>query len=129
MILSSDEAEEKVSVRKDLLKIKDIIGRAGKKGQPQGVEQIVLQLRDLNQRVDDVEKKLKMKKSNSPVILKKKKQIVFLLKQNGKMGSTKLGKLMDLSRTRANEYLKEMEEEGIVEAVKEGRRKLYKLAE
>lgn len=118
---------EKVKVSKDLLMIKDLIGHPVKRPVSKGVEEIVIQLKDLNKRVDDVERKLRLKKSNSPIILKKKKQIVFLLKQNKTLSSSQLGELLNISRTRANEYLKDMEEEGIVVGISKGRNKFYKL--
>jgi biotin operon repressor len=121
--------DKKVRVSKDLLMIKDLIGHPVKRPVSRGVEEIVVQLKELNKRVDDVERKLRLKKSNSPIILKKKKQIVFLLKQNKTLSSSKLGELLNISRTRANEYLKDMEEEGIVTGISKGRNKFYKLAE
>jgi predicted HTH transcriptional regulator len=120
---------KRISVTEDLMRIKDMIGHPAKRAHYQTVDEIIVQIKELNEKVNDIEKKLKLKKSNSPMILKRKKQIVFLLKQNKALSPAKLGELLNISRTRANEYLKEMEEEGIVKGFSNGRRKFYALVE
>lgn len=119
--------EKRVEISKDLLMIKDIIGHPIRRPAITSIEEIVVQLKELNKRIDDVERKLRLKKSNSPVVLKRKKQIVFLLKQNKALSPSELGELLNISRTRANEYLRDMEDEGIVVGVSKGRNKFYKL--
>ncbi len=123
---------KRISVAEDLMRIKDMIGHPAKKTQYphyHTVDEIIVQIKELNEKVGEIEKKLKLKRSNSPMILKRKKQIVFLLKQNKALSPKKLGELLKISRTRANEYLKEMEKDGIVKSFSNGRRKFYALVE
>jgi len=54
--------------------------------------------------------------------------ITGLLQQHGKLSSVELARQIGLSRTRCNEYFKQMEELGIVEPVLIGREKFYRLS-
>lgn len=120
---------KRVAIAEDLLKIKNLIGKPTKRNYTQGVEDILVQLRDVNSRLDSVEGKLKLKKESSPAIIKKKSQVVFLMRQHKQLTAAKLGDLLRISRTRSNEYLREMEKDGIVEGVSQGRKKLYRLCQ
>jgi len=51
--------------------------------------------------------------------------IKLILRKHGKLTPMQLSKLINLSRTRCNEYLKEMEREGIVKSEIQGRKKFY----
>lgn len=64
----------------------------------------------------------------SPVESKRIEVITGLLQQHGKISSDSLSNLMGLSRTRCNEYFKQMEEIGIVEPVLVGKEKFYRLS-
>lgn len=120
--------DESVEVNKDLLKIKDIIKKPIKsRPYKEEVDEIVVQLGDLHKKVDEIRNDL-MSKRESPRKLKRKKEIIFLLKEKTKLTASELSKLIDLSRTRASEYLNEMEKEGIVEGKKDGRKKFYRLS-
>jgi Mn-dependent DtxR family transcriptional regulator len=63
----------------------------------------------------------------SPVEAKRMEKILGLLQKHGKLSSTDLSKHTGLSRTRCNEYFKQMEEMGLVESFLKGREKLYKI--
>ena len=100
---------------------------------------------DINKKLDDiysrltkVDKKLEAieKKSKREVTSEKKEgvrksrikeKIKSVLKQHKKLTSSQLSQLIGLSRTRCNEYFKEMTREGITESVMIGRKKFYKL--
>ena len=56
-----------------------------------------------------------------------KKEIIRLLQKHKRLNSSKLGNLLGLSRVRANEYLKELEEERITRGVTINRKKFYML--
>jgi len=66
---------------------------------------------------------------NKPTIveLKRIEKITNLLQKHGKLSSVQLAHLMDLSRTRANEYLKQMETLELVEGTICGKEKYYQL--
>ena len=61
------------------------------------------------------------------VEFKKIERITSLLQQHGKLSSSQLAQLMNLSRTRCNEYFKQMEKLGITEPILIGKEKFYKL--
>jgi len=61
------------------------------------------------------------------VEFKRIEKITELLEQHGKLSSSQLAQLMNLSRTRSNEYFKQMENLGIVEPVIIGKEKFYVL--
>lgn len=67
--------------------------------------------------------------SADKTIVEKKRmdKIVDMLKRHQKLTSTQLSQLLGLSRTRCNEYFKEMENLDIVESVVDGREKFYAL--
>jgi len=66
---------------------------------------------------------------NMTIVEKKKiNKIKSLLLQHSQLSSTQLAQLMDMSRTRCNEYFKQMENFGMVEPVLTGREKFYKLS-
>ena len=56
-----------------------------------------------------------------------KEQIISLLQQNKKLTSSQLSNLIGLSRTRCNEYFRELTKEGYTEGVVINRQKYYKL--
>lgn len=66
---------------------------------------------------------------DKPTIVEKRKieKIVNILETNGKLSSLQLAHLLGLSRTRANEYLKQMENLGLVEGILIGKEKYYQL--
>jgi sugar-specific transcriptional regulator TrmB len=61
------------------------------------------------------------------VEFKRMEKITELLQKHGKLSSSQLAQLMNLSRTRSNEYFKQMENLGIVEPIIIGKEKFYML--
>lgn len=59
--------------------------------------------------------------------LEKARIVTDLLKDYGKLSSLQLAQLMNISRTRANEYLKMLENSGVVKGILIGKEKLYYL--
>jgi len=94
-------------------------------------------LRNLERKIEKLDSKLREVKGmldNKPAILptnvrssKTKEAIKLILKKYGELSSAQLAKLIKLSRTRCNEYLKEMEREGDLVSRVESRKKLYKI--
>jgi response regulator of citrate/malate metabolism len=58
---------------------------------------------------------------------KKIEKIISILQQHEKLSSIQLSQMLNLSRTRCNEYFKQMEELGLVEGIDIGKERYYKL--
>ncbi len=56
-----------------------------------------------------------------------KEMITMLIQQHGSLSAPQLSELLNLSRTRCSEYLKEMGLKGVLESELKCRRKLYKI--
>lgn len=110
-ILTERQFREEVKSSDDI--INDIISR---------VEQITrtTSIKDV------IENRLEQK--TSAVEARRIEAITGLLQQSGKLSSVELANHIGLSRTRCNEYLKQMECMGIVEPVLVGREKFYRLS-
>ena len=84
---------------------------------------------DINQRLSNLEKKMdgefESRNNFIPLILKNKSAIKLILQRHGKISSSKLSQIIKLSRTRCNEYLIEMEKDGILVSKMEGKEKFY----
>ncbi len=118
-----------MKVRDDLLKVKDFIRKPAKaRPYPEDVDQVVLQLKSLDEKIDEI-KEFLMSKKESPVKLKRKKQIIYVLKEKGKLTATGLSRTLKISRNRSNEYLRELEKQGIVEGLSVGKKKFYRMKE
>jgi DNA-binding Lrp family transcriptional regulator len=65
--------------------------------------------------------------NTKPVTSKTKEAIKMILQKYGELTPLQLSRLIKLSRTRCNEYLKEMEKEGVAISRVESRKKYYKL--
>jgi len=88
---------------------------------------------------DDAVKKIvsEVKAMARPIIASKDKltiieqrrieRIMSILQENGKLSSMQLAQMMGLSRTRCNEYFRQMEELGLVEGMEIGKEKFYKI--
>lgn len=70
----------------------------------------------------------RLDKKTSPVESRRIEAITNLLSQHGKLSSGELSNHIGLSRTRCNEYFKQMEDIGIVESTIIGKEKFYRLS-
>jgi Fic family protein len=84
-------------------------------------------LNELTQRIDAIEEKFDQEKEDTIRKSKWKEQIISLLEQHKKLSSSELSSLVNLSRTRCNEYFRELLKEGLTEGVIIGKKKYYKL--
>ena len=94
-------------------------------------------LKKLSEKIDKIEAKLKglddivsaggMSLQPRTISVKTKEAIKLILEKYGKITPSQLSKLIKLSRTRCNEYLKDMENEGLLMAVIDSRKKFYSL--
>ena len=117
----------KVKVKEDLLKIKDVIRRPVKaRSYLEEADQILSQLKDLTNKMEEIHSKVILNKE-SATKLKRKKQIIHLLRDSKGITATELGNMLKLSRTRSSEYLKQLEEEGVAKGIQKGRKKIYKI--
>lgn len=121
------DRKSQVKVKEDLLEIKDQIRSPVKQRLHQDeIEQITSQLQSLSDKIDNIEQNM-TSNQESPTKLRKKKEIIFLIKQEGKITTSQLSDRIDLSRTRCSEYLNELKKEGILDCEREGRSKYYTL--
>ena len=114
----------KIRLSKDLIRVKNLIGRVDKLKVRNDFDEIVIQLKEMGYKVENIEKRLK-EKDESPKIIKRKKEILLVLQQGKEFTASKIGELLGISRNRANEYLKEMEQEGFLKSIKKYREKFY----
>jgi len=92
----------------------------------QKIEKIFLELEEIKQRLD----KANIDVGELRSITKKdkiKEAIKIILRKKGKMTSEELCQIIGLSRTRCNEYLKEMERNNEAKSEVINRKKYYKL--
>lgn len=83
---------------------------------------------DLLQRIERLEKALEGEQEiETPRKSNVKNKIIFLLRQHKRLSSSQLSKLLGLSRTRCNEYFRELTKKGITEGTIIDRKKYYKL--
>ena len=93
------------------------------------VSRIHTDIQDLSEKFEELKEFVIgiKKKGESPKKIKTKREIVNLLKKHKKLGPAQLAKMIELSRVRANEYLRELENENLVKGVKVGRNRFYML--
>lgn len=93
------------------------------------VERIISKVEELNMAKsikNIIEDRLDQKISS--VETRRIESITGLLQHHGKLSSAELSRHIGLSRTRSNEYFKQMEILGIVEPVEIGKQKFYRLS-
>ncbi len=90
---------------------------------------------------DDIVNRIiaEVKKVSRPLIPHKEKitiveskrieRIISFLQEHKMLSSSQLSRMMGLSRTRCNEYFKQMEDIGIVKGTDDGKEKFYQLVE
>ena len=130
--MTKRDEEEKKDVS-SLFEIKHLIEKGSttvlaKEGEG-GVGKIYSELENLNKRFEELRDIVVglNKKTNTPKKKKVKMRIIMILEEKKKMNSAQLGRELKLSRVRANEYLREMEEEGLVRGIKIKRKRFYLL--
>ncbi len=94
-------------------------------------------LRNLNRKIDTINTKMKafeevastngIEIKPQTMTVKTKGAIKLILQKYKELTSSELSRVIKLSRTRCNEYLKEMENEGILLSKINCRKKLYSL--
>ncbi len=114
----------KVEISEDLLRVKSLVGRPRRIRVREVKEEIAIMLRELGHRVEKLEKRLS--KEENDLNPKKEKQILFLLKQKP-MTAQEVGLKLGISRTRANQYLRYLEKQGVLEGDVKGKKKFYKV--
>ena len=93
------------------------------------ITRIHSQLSDLTAKFDELRDIVITAKSrgDSPRKIRTKKEIITVMQKYGRVNPEKLGRLIGLSRARANEYLKELEHEGLAKSIEVGKKKFYTL--
>jgi len=92
-------------------------------------------LKNLSQKIDKISTKLRamdeiissngVKVQPQTISVKTKEAVRLILQKYRELTPVQLSRLIKLSRTRCNEYLKEMEDEGILVSRIESRKKYY----
>ena len=128
----SDRKGEKQENLNTMFDLKHLIEKSTNMLTPESesdVKKIHSELDELNKRFEELrDVVVGVKKEGESSRKKKVKQeIVRLLQENKKLNPSQLGKLLGLSRVRANEYLREMEDDKILRGILVKKRKFYML--
>jgi hypothetical protein len=102
-----------------------------------GIAMELEKMKKLDEKIDKIEAKLRglddiiasggMSLQPRTISVKTRDAIRLILQKYGKVTPSQLSKLIKLSRTRCNEYLKEMEDQGEAFAIVDCRKKIYSL--
>jgi len=119
------------SAIKELIEIRDMIRTDELKSEIKiGDDDILKKLNDIEEKLDNLNN-LNFNKDSAmpdgPVKVKRKKEIVNLLLKHKKLTATQLSYFIKISRTRCNEYLKELEGSGMVKGDLIDKKKYYEL--
>ena len=86
--------------------------------------------------IDGVKEEVRVGANTRPIVAsrdqmtiveqKRIEKVLSVLQEHGKLSSPQLATIMNLSRTRCNEYFRQMETMGLVEGVEVGKEKFYK---
>ncbi|MCD6274744.1 MAG: winged helix-turn-helix transcriptional regulator [Candidatus Aenigmarchaeota archaeon] len=109
----------KIKISEDLLRIKDLIGKPKRNFSEE--REIKSQLIELGHKIEEIDRKIEGKNNFD---LKKIRGIIFLLKDR-ELTSSEVGKVLRISRNRANEYLRRMELDNILKSRFVGKKKYY----
>ena len=98
-------------------------------GNESDVKRIHSELDELNKKFEELKDVVVGVKKEGESSRKKKvkSEIVRLLQENKRLNPAQLGRLLGLSRVRANEYLREMEDDKILKGLIIKKRKFYML--
>ena len=115
---------------KDLIQIKEIIDNVNNRSSYESDELIIQKINSLDKKIERMMnhfQRIERNGEESPVIEKRKREIISLLEKHEKLTSSQLSNLLGMSRTRCNEYLKNLEREGITKGKITDMKKFYKL--
>jgi DNA-binding transcriptional ArsR family regulator len=115
---------DKVNVRSDVLRLKSLISEPRNLRVRDEQDEFLTQLKDMGYRIEELEKKLE--DNQSAASMKRKKQVILILKA-GRKTALEVGKVLKMSRTRASEYLNSLEKEKIIVSERVDRKKYYRL--
>jgi DNA-binding transcriptional regulator GbsR (MarR family) len=110
---------------KEMIEIKDIIKTSEVRISDDDTDDIIKRLNDIEEKIDNLNFNKEL--PESPVKVKRKKEIVNLLLKHNKITATQLSYLTKISRTRCNEYLKELETSKTVKGNFIDKKKYYEL--
>lgn len=115
-----------MSAVKDLVEIKTMIDKSNV---PESDKTVMQKMRELEKKVDSMKESFQRGNplNKSPVKIKRKREIIKLLEGHKKLTSTQLSIITGVSRTRCNEYLRELEEEGMAKGTINDKKKFYRL--
>ncbi|MBI4175598.1 MAG: winged helix-turn-helix domain-containing protein [Candidatus Aenigmarchaeota archaeon] len=93
------------------------------------ITQIHSEIKDLTAKFEELKDVvIRVKnKGDSQKKLKTKKEVISMLQKHKRLNPSQLAKIIGLSRVRANEYLRELEDEKIVKGIVINRKKFYML--
>lgn len=80
---------------------------------------------ELKEEILELRRKLRERGKEIRLSEKTKLAIKLIIRKHGRVTASQLSRLINLSRTRCNEYLKQMEKEGILTSKIEGKKKFY----
>lgn len=118
------ETKNEILISRDLLIIKDLISRPRKTFEKS--DDFKFQLQQMGYKVEKIEKALAEKRSR--LDSQKFKDIIMAL-ETGEKTSTDVGDILNMSRNRSNEYLRAMEQQGILASRFSGKKKYYKVTQ
>ncbi len=94
------------------------------------LEEISQKVSHLHERIDDIEGKRPVGKTEDGIKKSKIKKIIEAnLKEHGKLTSYDLAQILNLSRTRCSEYLNEMERAGVIKGITLKRKRYYEISQ
>ncbi|GEM_PF-2282873 len=134
-MLKKIEEGDKKDISK-LFEIKHIIEKGSTSvacGEGEGsINRIYSELDSLNKKFEELrDVVIGLKKHGSSISTPRKnmvkREIIALLQKHKRLNSSQLGKIIGLSRVRANEYLKELEDESIAKGITIKKKKFYML--
>jgi len=115
---------------KDLVEIKGMIDKANNICHD---DPLIQRIEELDRKISRInesfqrEDSIKKNHPESPVKIKRKREITKLLESHSRLTSTQLSLITGISRTRCNEYLRELEEQGLAKGIVNNKKKFYRL--
>ena len=91
------------------------------------MDNLTILLQEMNKKLDMVVDGINQRYKISPIEKRRKEEILSILKEKKSLSIYNLSGILGLSRTRCNELLKSLENEGIVESMRVGKKKIYRI--